>query len=399
MTIYQTLRNGLLSLGILLSSCSIGEKAPEIDFKSLRATERLEQKIESEPLVVEIPEISINAPPAKDSLEKKLEGIEIVDIFYVAGKEGDKTASQKPVYAQEGENVWLYAVVKAKTPEGTVYFTEADQIKLKGKKIPSRKIQKWDFSEKLPILWHKVEADIEGKSYDRNDEVGCSDDMNSCKEVDYQDTFWRSGWKVKADVHPSLIEDQFPGIESGLGVMRYRASTKYGEEEFSTRKSEEIKNWRDAKKIPRVSFREDEGHWTDYIFELFNTPYIWGSTTAIADNQIGSDCADLLVYARRRAGHKQKYTWSEGLRSRSKLIADVTGFEGQHFIDQNGEKIPLEKIEKGDIIYSGRHVAIFYQDNGDGFLGQGDKMIETLFHEPEITAIDSYPFEIRRWKK
>ena len=204
--------------------------------------------------------------------------------------------------------------------------------------------------------------------------------------IDYTETPWKEGWKVKADVHPTDLQDQFPDLETGLGVMRYKVSIKLNGKRVSSPGKKKLAGGGLSNKVHRVSFRPATGQATDYIFELFNTPYIWGSKPFQVDNQIGSDCADLPVYGRRRQGFKTNYTWSKGLLNNRRLI----------------KKLPFGTSPKnGDLIYFRRHIAVFYQSASDNSLSMEDKVIHTLYGEPEITKIKyiGMPSAILRWKK
>lgn len=390
MSLTRTIRSCLFAAGMMaLAACSSSEA------RSVTPSRTAQKQFQEH-----LPPVTIIPKMPNNDLKEKIEGLDISDIYVVSQSQDQKRADQKPKYARRDETVWLYAVVKAKQDGKTVYFTEAESVRIGRKRIPKSKLRRWDFSKDLPLRWHKVEANSNEKYYDMQNDYGCPDALGDCKRIDYSNTPWKHGWKVKADVHPTLLKDQFPTIEPGLGVMRYKATVKYGEEEVSTPGAESVKNWRDTKKIPRVSYRNNQGNWTDYLFEMFNTPFIWGSTTSVVDNQVGSDCADLVVYGWRRAGHRQPYTWSYGLREVTRKIASPQGSEGGHFLDRKGNKIEVGKrVKTGDILLFPRHATVFYRDNGDGFLGRDDDMIHTLFDEPAITKIGYAPERVARWKK
>tara|TARA_Y100000310_G_scaffold159115_1_gene158629 strand:+ start:51595 stop:52686 length:1092 start_codon:yes stop_codon:yes gene_type:complete len=336
--------------------------------------------------------------------------LKIQNVYIVSKQDHEQRADLKPEFAVRDEVVKLYAVVEAINKGRKMYITEADDIKLKGR-IPGSKIRKPVAKDCITIDWSKVEADSKGEAYDNNNQTGNS------VGIPYVNTNWKKGWVVTADVHPTTLDDQFDKSVSGLGTMRYKIDVLHSQVKYSTPGAKELtilesklgKNIvarkRAEPKLAKVVYRNNEGNPTDFAFELFNTPYIWGSRQFDADQQIGSDCADLVVYARRRdgrvnghRGRKQKYTWSTGLLSYTNSIVNVSSRSGKHFKDKNGNKIPWGKVKAGDIIYVPGHVGILYKDDGDGYFGRNDFWIDTIFREPRVNTI-GHGGDVRRWRK
>lgn len=339
----------------------------------------------AEPLEKRIPtDISVpdtHKPDIKSPDQSNLCGNEIADkiipkeVYIVSQIQDTKIADQKPKYAKLGEQVVLKTVLKAKENGKIVYFTEAENIKIKGRKIPKQLIKKWEQACQPKIDWFKVEPTHNNYSH-----------VSGRNPIDYAETSFAQGWKAKANVHPTHFQDQFLDSESGLGVMRYKVTLNLNGKELSTLGKNSLLYGGISKKVHKVTFRPNTGSSTDYLFELFNAPYVWGSTPYQVDNQVGVDCADLAVYALRRTGHKIKYTWSRG------LLGDK-----KHFL-----RVPLDSEAKsGDILYSGRHISVLYRNNSKGIVNREDFVIHTLFHEPNVVKVKKVgsPTTILRLKK
>jgi hypothetical protein len=354
--------------------------------------------------------VAFNLIPHCGQLDTKPNTFEVEKVHIVSKQQNEKVADLKPEFALKDSVVELYAVIKAKENGKIVYITEAESIKLR-RRIPKNRMRKPQFADFVNINWNKVEADSNGNSYDNKNEDGIG------VSIPYVNTKWKKGWSVLADVHPTTLEDQFPTSTSGLGTMRYMINVTHNENLHSTIGGKELtikdgslsavitKRRRVEKRLAKVVYRNNEGNATDYAFEMFNSPYIWGSYPGDVDSQIGSDCADLVVYGHKRDGQannhrgkRQKYTWSSGLKGFTNLVAKPVGISYNHLVDEDGAKIPWGKVRQGDVVLQPGHAAILYQDNGDGYLGAGDTMIETLFKEPRIVEIRA-DIEVRRWRK
>lgn len=327
----------------------------------------------------------LNQPPAAP--------LEVKALHLLSQKKGDGFADNRPKHAWLGEDVFLYAVLEAFENGRTVYFTDAENIRLNGRPVSGQSLRK---CSQLPLSlfqWFKVEP--VGNNYQY---------VSRRNPIKYAETLFGNGCKVKADVHPRYFHDQFPALESGLGVMRYKLHFKMAGQEISTPGKESLVNGGISKKVPQVTFTPHTNSWTDHLFGLFNTPYIWGSTPYQVDNQIGSDCADLVVFGWRKEGYQKGYTWSYGLRSKKNgftdQIAEVSSTSKQGLLlDAHGEPIPHQK---GYLLFFPRHIAVLLDDDGDGYIGCSDLGVHTLFHQPEINPICrmmGLPTEILRFRK
>ncbi|MBT4650960.1 hypothetical protein HOC13_00365 [Candidatus Woesearchaeota archaeon] len=354
--------------------------------------------------------ITIPKPKTTNPHNSKVDPIMPLELLIVSQTEGEDFADDRPEFAKEGEKVILYAVVKAKDKDGkTVFYTEAPKLKINNKKIsPAQIISPKDIGRSLE--WFKLEPAGENYNNKRNDKF-------KLEKIDYAQTLFTEGWSAQANSHPTILYDAFKHLKTGLGVMRYQLTfTDSQGKEFSTPGIECRSKGGLCDKVHKVAFREDNGNWTDYAFELFNSPYIWGSIGKQVDRQIGVDCADLVVYAKRRhqeetSGKKrQPYTWSYGLEKYTNTIVEFDGADiwGNPLADGKLVKFN-ETVQEGDILLFPRHAAILYKDSSikgvEGTLDAYDLAIHTLFNEPEIISIGDIssqvgpPLKILRWKK
>jgi hypothetical protein len=331
-----------------------------------------------------------------ESSPLKIEPKQVYLVSQIVGQ--DDFADQTPKYATVGQEVKLHVVLEAREGEKTVYYTTAPKVKIKGKEISPAQVKTWPLNGTQPkIEIVKVQPDPQETSYvypDGND--------HSFNHVQYEEIPFEKGWSTPADVH---FNNQFPQVKRGLGVMHYSVNLKYGNQELSSPGKESIELGGISDKVIRVSFRPNTGSWVDYLFELFNTPYIWGSVPKQVDSQVGSDCADLVLYGWRRAGHADlEYTWSDGLRSGkyTHFVVDVDEWNVNGIKDLKGRDIKFgETVREGDLLSFFRHVGVLYKDNGNGILDCDDLMIHVLGDFPKIEGIcDAFgvPSQVLRWK-
>jgi hypothetical protein len=158
--------------------------------------------------------------------------------------------------------------------------------------------------------------------------------------------------------------------------------------------------------VMRVSIRRDDTY-LGYLTEMFGQPYIWASAGTSdrahqSEHLEGSDCADFIIYGKRRMGAKLAYTWTGGLPDYTKLLAAGTRGEDGVYRDKANRPLPFTRI--GDLVLFPRHVGVLAVDRGTlGVLDDQDLMMHTLFDSPKEQAIGetSYadkPVELRRFK-
>jgi hypothetical protein len=159
------------------------------------------------------------------------------------------------------------------------------------------------------------------------------------------------------------------------------------------------------REVPKVAFRRDDTY-LGYLTELFNTPYIFGSSSQgkrhQTDELTGSDCADLTVYGARRMGLKVEYTNTYGMEKVAPLVA-VMGSAAAPLPLGEGPK----QVHLGDVLYfpGSRHVAALYEDREPlGVLDENDVMIHTCWAPATLQRIGdaapncfSYPIKVLRF--
>lgn len=184
----------------------------------------------------------------------------------------------------------------------------------------------------------------------------------------------------------------------GTGVMAYqvRATLPDGTT-VQTPGPEAATGWGLPLEVMRVVFRKDDTY-LGYLTELFNTPYIFGSSSDGSRHQtdrlVGSDCADLAVYGLRRLGQRVEYTSSFNIhRVGAKMVGRLDSAAGQ------------VKAQPGDILHfpDSRHVAVLYEDREPlGRLDENDLMLHTCWAPVTLVRIGdgaqcfSYPVRVFR---
>ncbi len=192
-----------------------------------------------------------------------------------------------------------------------------------------------------------------------------------------------------ADVTPTWL----PAVEAlpGLGTMAFRVEVKTtGGATLSTPGQESTKYGGLTRDVLHVTLRRDDSL-IGYATELLNTPYIFGSAGPDGRNQsdllIGSDCADLVIYARRRSGKKGTYTSS-------------------YDIDRQAPLLPAGKAPRaGDLVHfpGSRHVAILFEDREPvGVVDENDLILHTCWAPPTVqrlgdTGCVSRPYRVLRF--
>jgi len=177
-----------------------------------------------------------------------------------------------------------------------------------------------------------------------------------------------------ADVAPTVL----PAVPAlpGVGTMAFKVAVTLEDGRVVETPGRESTKWGGlTKDVFRVVVRRDDSL-IGYATELLNTPYIFGSAGPDGRNQsdllIGSDCADLAVYARRRSGRKTEYTSSYGIDQQAPLVK-----AGQ-------------PIREGDLVHfpSTRHVALVYEDREPkGVLDGNDLILHTCWAPPTVQPI------------
>lgn len=184
----------------------------------------------------------------------------------------------------------------------------------------------------------------------------------------------------------------------GTGVLAYQVRARLPDgSTVQTPGPEAATGWGLPLEVMRVAFRQDDTY-LGYLSELFNTPYIFGSSSQAGRHQtdrlVGSDCADLAVYGLRRLGQRAEYTSSYNIHAvGAKEVGRLESAAG------------LVQARPGDILHfpNSRHVAVLYEDREPvGRLDENDLMLHTCWAPVTLERMGdsatcfSYPVRVFR---
>jgi len=200
---------------------------------------------------------------------------------------------------------------------------------------------------------------------------------------------------ILADAHPTLL---LHDLYDGLGVMRYAVQvTIFGKPS----KSPSIKCVNDygiKDDLFKLVVRRDDSY-LGYATSYFNVPGVFGSVKRQSDQLTGVDCADLVVGAYRRWKNSDyPYTNVNGLVNQLKHVTDVLYLtkEGELREDNAMKREAKVKWKAGLIMVfdykdttprSYVHVALLYEDDGDGFVGGKDTLLHAGPKEAHLSRL------------
>ena len=311
----------------------------------------------------------------------------------------DEPARERPARARKDQRVTLYAVVVAELSGRRTTYTDAPRLELGGKRVRTEPLAKAPVVE---LRWNRIEPAV------ANMTNGATPAEFRFAAIDYRATPIESAagrGAIAADVRPTLTPDH----GNGVGTMRYQLVALQGERVIAS-PGPEARRGRGSggltDDVLRVSIRRDDTY-LGYLTEMYNQPYIWASA-GLSDRQHqaehleGSDCADFLVYGKRRMGASYAYTWTGGLPKITKLLGAGTRGADGIYRDKAGKPLPF--TQPGDLVLFPRHVGALAVDRGElGVLDDQDLMMHTLFDSPKEQAIaeSGYadkPVELRRFR-
>ena len=304
----------------------------------------------------------------------------------IAASVDGNAASDRPVYARKGQDVRLYAVVRT----AKKIYSDAPSLVINGKKVTPEPLP-----QNAKVTWKRIEPTTTNMS-------NTSSGAFRFELIDYKTTTIDSSahW-ITPDVRPTLTTDHGDGV----GTMRYQVIVDdVASAGIDARRGRGAGGLTDN--VMRVSIRRDDT-FLGFLTEMYGQPYIWASAGTTdkshqSEHLEGSDCADLMVYAARRAGKKVSYTWTGGLPQVTKLLGAGLRDEKGVYRDKAGKPVPFTK--PGDLILFTRHVGALAVDKGTiGVLDDQDIIIHTLFDSPKEQAIADTgyadtPAEVRRWR-
>lgn len=268
------------------------------------------------------------------------------------GAIGDAKPKRAWVYAKQGQAVTLHAIVQGCEPKEVHWFKIEPTVGALDNTTPSFHFELVTYAEtSLPLC--------EGQ-------LSCAADITPTKlpKVAALPGVGTMAFRVE------LVSTQ--GVKLSTPGM---TSTKYGGL---------------TSDVYRVAVRRDDTL-IGYATELLNTPYIFGSAGPDGRNQsdllIGSDCADFIVYARRRSGKKATYTSSYDLDRQAPLLKEGL------------------KPRAGDLVHfpGSRHVAILFEDREPlGVVDENDLILHTCWAPPTVQRLGdtdcvSRPYRVLRF--
>lgn len=326
----------------------------------------------------------------------------VISARVVAGI-ADGVASDRPAYARRDQTITLFAVIGVERDGRTIYFSDAPSVRIEGKSVETRPLAK---APAIELRWNRIEPATQTMSN------GDTPRDFHFEAIDYRATPIApdkgprtSPGAITADVRPTLTPDH----GNGVGTMRFQIVALQNERVIAS-PGPEARRGRGSggvtDSVMRVSIRRDDSY-LGFLTEMYGQPYIWASAGTSdrahqSEHLEGSDCADFVVYGKRRMGGKQPYVWTGALPQHATLLAAGARASDGVYRDKDGKPLPFTKI--GDLVLFPRHVGVLAVDRGTvGVLDDQDLMMHTLFDSPKEQPIaDSgyadKPVELRRWR-
>lgn len=318
----------------------------------------------------------------------------------ITSRVGDRaTPDDRPKRATRAEGVELFAVLVVEVDGARRVFADAPAVVLDGRRIAALPIA---LAPPAELRWFKVEPAVASLS-------NTASGRFRFEAIPYAEVAlpaWRGRARVAADVRPTLTPDH----GDGAGTMRFKlVATSRGVAHASAgRESREGRGGGGlSDRVHRVSLRRDDGP-LGALTELFGQPYIWASAGTSderhqSERLEGSDCADFVVYGRRRQGHPVAYTWTGGLPATTVRLA--AGRADRDGVYRDARGAPIRFPEPGDLALFPRHVGVLSVDRGRlGVLDRADLILHSYFDTPREQAIGDTayadaPIEVRRWRR
>ncbi|HAA10273.1 MAG TPA: hypothetical protein DCE41_00720 [Cytophagales bacterium] len=134
---------------------------------------------------------------------------------------------------------------------------------------------------------------------------------------------------------------------------------------------------------------QESDDYVGYLTELLGLPFVippklLGNYGHQTDLRVGTDCAELAIYGRRRMGHPVPYGGPRGIRE---------------FL------VPTDSVVPGTVVHYGFQVSVVYQDRGQpGLLDAEDLLIHAYQTQVAIerlgdVALWGMPYQLYQWKE
>ena len=276
------------------------------------------------------------------------------------------------------------------------YYSEVDTFLDHGKEVSARQAR-------FPVFWSRAKPTYKKGGYDNVE--------NAPKDrfAVYKDDIPYAVEPLPIGASLIVLGDVAPSNASGTYYIK--ALTSPAERsEFRTTSAIHKEN-----DFLQVVVRPDDSY-LGYARELWGTPFIMcpkkmENGLHQTDERVGSDCAELAIYARRRMGFPVPYCGPKGLYpylepvvsglfTRKKDSAEVLMVSGK------GETVAVGDggLNPGDLLHYGTQVAVFYEDVGViGLLDGADIVLQSYGETPHFSTLLENEkifggFQIFRWK-
>lgn len=355
--------------------------------------------------------------------------------IWVAGSLGGATPSDRPIQARLHQQIRLYAVIEAGKGARTLYYTDAPGLVRGRRIIPGNRVRPLrsfplfagGSSARVSFQWYLVEPHTHHKrlkppnpgQLEYANAVLFGKNHGKWIKLDTLEYFETAlaGTKTGSTL---MVDRASPThsrlkINKGLGTMRYKVVVRWGGKSLGSPGMEAVGRAGILPSVFRVSFRLSDdlaGFMTSY----FNVPYVFGSTGTQTDEYQGTDCADVIVGAVRRAGVRMPYTSVSGLLGHSRIVSDRLLMKKNGFFATRGKgkgrPVLLrygKDVQPGDLMLidyvgftatrrSWDHVAVLFKDEGvKGVLDPRDRILHmgSLYGLVDAPAIEEGPAFVR----
>lgn len=138
---------------------------------------------------------------------------------------GSGTARTGRLHLEAGTPFTLHAVLEARTiGGGTVYFTEAQRLVVRGEEISSDSIRRWSRNEEVRLLWFTVEG------FAPYFEVSDAAELESFEFREFYRPEWPRTWSIPGELQPfaAKYDPQAPKAKlPGFGTQRYHLRLEF----------------------------------------------------------------------------------------------------------------------------------------------------------------------------
>ncbi|HTL34012.1 MAG TPA: hypothetical protein VL326_12845 [Kofleriaceae bacterium] len=351
----------------------------------------------------------------------------------VVGRVDGGTWTDAPTEARTDQKAELAAVVVAREGKREVVLVPdgVTDLKLAGKKISARSLRTLDAKT---IRWSTVEPHgfrtstaTNGATSDFYSNVSTeSKTFGTWLGYDHLDYFEHVFAEKGAAIIPATIapSDTDAVQLAGLGTLRFKVEVELADGSHAASPgTDATDSFGILPSVHRVSVR-DADDFMGWLSAYLLVPEVFGSAGPGGNHQterfVGADCADVMVGAMRRAGHKLSYTNVAGLPSVTTTVSGPVELD-----DKGAPSSEISSVQRGDLIridYGGTlrhhtprafdHVAALWEDKSDpsgpqkgaadgkldGFdlvihVGHPRLVIEPLARQAPATI------DVLRWKK